>query len=83
MLECGKNYKGTMKEICDICQTLDDENHRINYCTKWRNVNFMESDDKKDFGLIFSNDVKSIKEIIPVIFRLWDTKNAHGTMTKE
>ena len=37
----------------------------------------------KDFGLILSNDVKSIKEIIPVIERVWDTKNAHGTMNKE
>ena len=83
MLECGKNYKGTLKEICDVCKTLDDENHRINYCTRWRDVNFVEMVDKKDFELIFSNNVKKIREILPVIERIWDTKNSHGTMRKD
>ena len=27
MLECGKNFKGTMGEICKDCHVLDDESH--------------------------------------------------------
>ena len=27
MLECGKNFKGTMRETCDVCKVNDDENH--------------------------------------------------------
>ena len=80
MLECGKNFKGKLNEICDLCKTLDDENHRINYCMKWRDINFVESTDKKVFNLIYSNDIVHIKEILPVIEQVWDTKNAHATM---
>ena len=27
MLECGKNYKGTLPESCVSCNTTDDKNH--------------------------------------------------------
>ena len=27
MLECGKNFKGTMNEICLNCNTRDTEEH--------------------------------------------------------
>ena len=30
MLECGHNFKGTLKETCDQCHCLDDETHRLN-----------------------------------------------------
>lgn len=80
MLECGRNYKGTMKEICSVCDTIDDENHRINYCKRWETVNYANCNDKKDFNLIFSNDMTVIRGILPVIENVWNTKNAHGTM---
>ncbi len=80
MLECGSNYKGTLKAICNDCQTIDDENHRINYCKKWETVNYAKCDDKKDFNDIYSNDIAIIRKILPVIECLWNTKNAHGTM---
>ena len=35
MLDCAKNYKNSYKgDLCSVCQTVDDENHRINSCTK-------------------------------------------------
>ena len=80
MLECGRNYKGTMNMICTDCQTIDDENHRINYCKKWETVNYAKCNDKKDFNNIYSNDIARIREIVPVIESLWNTKNANGTM---
>ena len=49
MLQCGKNFKGTMKEICDTCNTIDDENHRLNDCIKWRTINLYDSAEKTDF----------------------------------
>ena len=46
-------------------------------------MNFVEMEDKKDFEPIFFNDVTSIRGILPVIERVWDTKNSHGTMRKD
>ena len=31
MLQCGKNYGGSMQSICSDCNCLDDENHRLNF----------------------------------------------------
>ena len=39
MLECGKNFKGTIPEICQTCKKEDNENHRLNECIKWNNFN--------------------------------------------
>ena len=30
MLECGKNYKGTLPLTCTICNSINDEEHRLN-----------------------------------------------------
>ena len=80
MLECGSNYKGTLKEICKDCNTIDNEDHRISYCKKWDSINYTKRDDKKDFTMIYSHDITIIREILPVIEKIWNTKNAHGTM---
>ena len=40
MLECGKNYKGTIPETCHTCSLLDDENHRMNECLNWTHLNY-------------------------------------------
>ena len=55
MLECGKNYKGTMSEMCKYCNELDDENHRINNCLQWETINLANNNDKIDFHDIYSN----------------------------
>ena len=80
MLECGKNFKGSMKQMCAQCDKVDDENHRINHCPKWKESNLVESDKKIDFSLIYSNDIDVIRSIILPIERVWNTKTAHGTM---
>ena len=80
MLECGKNFKGSMKHMCVQCDKVDDENHRINHCPKWKESNLVESDKKIDFSLIYSNDIDVIRSIILPIERVWNTKTAHGTM---
>ncbi len=80
MLECGKNYKGTMNELCDRCNILDDENHRLNYCEKYIDINFLDADKKVDFNLVYSRNIDELRIILPKINKVWNTKNAHGTM---
>ena len=80
MLECGKNYKGTMSETCKHCNVTDDEDHRINHCIKFKHINFYSDTCKKEFRDIFSEDMNVIRRILPVIERIWNTRIAHGTM---
>ena len=77
MLECGKNYKGSMLEVCDQCSVLDDENHRLNYCKKYKETNNSSKEEKVDFSLIYSTDIAILKSIISEISRVW---NAQGSM---
>ena len=82
MLECGINAKGTMSEKCQSCYVLDDENHRLNYCRKFTSTNLFSHDTKVPFEIVFSDDVSVLRNIIPLINRVWNTRNANGTMTK-
>ena len=79
MLQCGKNHQGTMKQICDTCNCIDDENHRLNYCKKWKDRNLSDSITKVDFNDIYSSDPHIVRALIPHIESLWNTKNAHGS----
>ena len=81
MLECGKNFKGSLREVCQVCNVLDNENHRLNYCSKFRHINRCDSDEKIPFESIYSTDVATVKQTIEVIEKTWNTKNAHGTMS--
>ena len=71
MLECGKNFKGNKPEICSLCNEIDDENHRLNDCVKFRDINFYDSDIKVDFQRVFSNDIEILREILPSIQRVY------------
>ena len=80
MLETGTNYKGTLDEICKECKTKDDENHRLNYCKKYRLNNLYSNTLKADFNDIYSKDINVLRPIIAQIEKVWNTKNANGTM---
>ena len=80
MLECGVNYKGTMNEICKHCRILDDENHRLNNCKMYRSTNLYDEAQKVSFNDIYSPDISVIKQLIPHIERVWNTRNANGSM---
>ena len=83
MLECGINYKGTMKSQCDLCNCEDEENHQLNICERWRQYNFIDNDNIVDFNDVYSDDIETLRSIIEKITHLWNTKNAHGTMRKD
>ena len=61
---------------------IDDEKHRLNACPKWENNNCYSSDSKVPFTNVYSNDCNVLRDILPRIEKLWDTKNTHGTMHK-
>ena len=86
MLACGRNYGGTIGKNCDLCQSYDDENHRLKTCTKWKDHNLLEKTDLSlnctnvDFSQIYSEDEQIVKGLIPLIENLWNTKTGHGSM---
>ena len=80
MLECGRNFKGTLNEKCHTCDEIDNENHRINFCTRFSDVNNCYTQEKVDFNDIFSHDPLTIKNVTDMIDRIWNVKTAHGTM---
>ena len=82
MLECGKNFKGTIKETCISCNVIDNENHRLNYCPIYRRVNLFDTQTKVDFSNIFSTDVDILRPVIKQIEKVWNVQDAHGSMNK-
>ena len=80
MLECGRNFKGSMRETCNECNAVDDEDHRLNYCSKFRGVNNFDSPHKVVFKNVFSNDPSIFQKILKTIDQVWNTQTSHGTM---
>ena len=46
MLECGRNFKGSNSITCNESSTVDDEEHRLNYCKKFRAMNYYDYEQK-------------------------------------
>ena len=80
MLECGYNFKGTIKTICEKCNTDDNENHRLNYCSKWNQGNFVEIDERTNFNDIYADEIDTVRTLITRLEKVWNTRNAHGSM---
>ena len=80
MLECGKNFGGTLGGTCGECENYDDEDHRLNYSRKWKNINFYETNDKIALKTIYSVNVDTLRNIISLIEAVWNTRNTYGIM---
>ena len=80
MLECGKNFKGTLSERCLTFDLPDEEEHRLNKCSKYNMTNFSCSNDDVPFESIFSGDIQILKTIISHINQVWNLKHGHGSM---
>ena len=70
----------TISEICSLCSTLDDENHRLNICPKWEDRNFSKRDTKVNFIDIYSEDIDTVRKIIVHNEKIWNTRTAGGSM---
>ena len=80
MLECGKNFKGNMPETCDYCHVLDDEDYRLNYCTKFKEINNFSRAEKAVFSSIYSYDSLVPRPLTSKIMNVWDVKTGRGKM---
>ena len=80
MLECGTNFKNSSSTVCPVCKTSDNENHRLNHCVRFKTTNYFDHVEKVNFDDIYSTDVNVLKNIIAKIDKVWNTRNAHGSM---
>ena len=80
MLECGKNFGGTIGGTCSVCNLYDDEDHRLNHCKKFKDMNYHDQVDKIVFINIYSEDINSLRDTIEIIQKVWNTKNTGGKM---
>ena len=83
MLECGKNFKGTLPETCRECGEEDSESHRLNRCVTWRHLNYLETGKEVDFDDIYSDERSKLSQIIPSIQRVWEIHYGNGSMKKQ
>ena len=80
MLECGTNFKGTLSNICSTCSVTDDENHRLNHCTKYSSNNFYNSVNKSNFQRIFTSNMDELRVIVRDISQVWNVQKSNGSM---
>ena len=73
MLNCKANFSGgSGNKNCTTCCVLDDENHRINHCIRYKEVNLYEQRDKIDFSQIYSDNLANVIRVVEIILKLWD-----------
>ena len=82
MLECGRNFKGTIPVICRECNVLDDENHRMNQCTMFGHGDDDISGRSTEFCNIFSEEENILNTAISQIEKVWELKYANGRMKR-
>ena len=75
MLECGKNFRGKYPETCSECDVLDDEDHRLNNCSRFKMTNLCNSIEKVVFSDVFSEDVETVKATLKAIMKVWNVRN--------
>ena len=81
MLKCANNFStGFGTKNCDVCGVIDNEDHRINYCKKWENINRCCSDEKIDFSDIFLDDYEKCLVVVECVLSIWDLNNGKNEM---
>ena len=81
-LECRKNVKGTLPEKYRTSESTDDENHRINECSTWKETNYLNKEQKPSLDDIFSREFNVLNNAFKVIQNVWEVKYANGRMRK-
>ena len=80
MLECGKNYKGSLNVTCNECKEYDNEDHRMNHCVRYKSFNNHDDQTKVDFELVYNSNMEILKQIVPKIEQIWNVRNENGSM---
>ena len=71
--------KGTLASICPSCNVPDNEQHRLNDCTKWSTL---REPVLVNFDMVYSNVLDEIRPVLTEIGHLWDMKYSNGTARK-
>ena len=58
----------------------DDDEHCLNKCRKHIETNCIDSNTKVPFKSVFSNDIPTLRKILPCINQLWNLQSGHGSM---
>ena len=81
MLKCANNFSyGHGTKICDKCTVVDDENHRISVCEKWKDTNLVHSSEKLAFDDIYLDDYERCAKVVQRILSTWDLENGRNEM---
>ena len=78
----GRNLGSTIAGSCSECNVYDDENHRLNYCKRWKEINNYNASEKIVFDEVHSEDIATLRRIIEKLQFVWNTRNASGTMNQ-
>ncbi len=65
-----------MSKICRSCNVTDDENHRLNECTRW----IVGNQPEHNFDDIYSTEIEVIDNLIQHLNKLWEFEYANGLM---
>ena len=83
MLKCAANFShGHGTKLCDICKVTDNEDHRINACSKWAQINLVNSGSKVRFSDIYHDDYDLCLKVVGTILTMWDLENGKNEMCK-
>ena len=69
--------------VISECNVYDDEDHRLNHCKRFKDMNYYDHVDKIVFDDVHSENIDTLNEIIEKLQKVWNTKNAAGTMNRE
>ena len=84
MLDCGTNYRMKYGQTkCKECKMEDDEQHRINDCTKYRDINNCDNPVKFHFGGVYANDRDTVNQSAEGILKIWDLENGKNVIRSE
>ena len=83
MLKCANNFSnGHGTKLCDRCKVIDNEDHRINDCTKWEGVNLVDKSRGITLDDIYFDDYDRCLAVVETIHSLWDLENGKNEMRR-
>ena len=71
-----------MPLLCPECGVTDDEEHRLNTCKKFVEMNFSNHADAVPFDDVYSNDVAKLQAIIGRISTLWNVRKGNAAINR-
>ena len=62
------------------CDIVDDENHRMNHCIKWKDINMYGTEHEINFDAVYTNEIDTLKQISGLIQSIWNLENNKNEM---